>query len=120
MLEASIVRGAHRSYVEAAEDALLGEHDQHGAEAQKLPMTFNAIHGQGKKLTTRGLPLAKIPAYRKTCQREYNAEEEKTFCYAAASWNAHAGEADKVLNPRSSFRSFVKTSSREGVAISRP
>src|SRR6267154_6360528 len=114
------VGGAHRSYVEAAEDALLPKHDQHGAEAPEAAHDVQRDDRAKKEADHTRIALGENSGVQEEhAQREDDAEEEEHFV-AQGELNAHAGEAGKVSQSRSLLPVIsMKTSSREGVAISR-
>src|SRR5712671_4488225 len=114
------VGGAHGSNVETAEDALLAEHDQHGAEAPEAAHDVQCDYGAEEEADHTRVALSENSCVQEEhAQRKDDAEEEKHFV-AQGQLNAHAREAGKISQSRS-LRPVIsmKTSSKEGVAISR-
>ena len=87
---------------------------------QKLPITARETTGPRKKRTPAGCALGEDAGVEKEkAERHDHAEEQKHFIAQRES-NAHAGERGEVSQSRSLLPVIsMKTSSREGVAISR-
>src|SRR5438477_5887766 len=114
------VRGRDRRDVEAAQNPLFAENHERGAES---PETAHHVESDdGAEEITDGARIAagkNAGVKKKHAEGEDHAEEEKHFV-TQGKQNARAGQTGKVAQSRSLLPVIsMKTSSSEGVAISR-
>src|SRR6266404_2177562 len=114
------VRGGDGSYVEAAENSLLAKRYEHGAKTPEAAHYVEGDHRAEKEADHARIALGEDSGVEeKHADRKDDAEEEEHFI-AQGELNAHARETHKVAQSRSLLPVIsMKTSSREGVAISR-
>src|SRR5580658_4562411 len=114
------VRGAHRSNVEAAQNALLAKRDESDAEPPKTAHDVKCDHRSQEIGDQARLAFGENSRIeKKHADREDRAEKEK-HAIAQSEQNAHAGKCGEVSQSRSLLPVIsMKTSSREGEAISR-
>src|SRR3984893_17812673 len=114
------VCSADRGYVKAAENTLLAKRDKHGAEAPEAAHYVQRDYRAEEEADHTWIALGEDSCVEeKHADWEDYAEEEEHFV-AQGELNAHAREAGKVSQSRSLLPVIsMKTSSREGVAISR-
>src|SRR3984893_10595477 len=114
------VRGSDGSYVEAAKNPLLAKGYEHGAQAPEAAHYVEGDHRTEEETDRARNALGEDAGVEeKHAEREDDDEEEEHFV-AQGELNAHAREAGKVSQSRSLLPVIsMKTSSREGVAISR-
>src|SRR5690349_20462389 len=106
--------------METPQNSLLAKVDEHCAQAPEAAHYVERDHRTKKEAHYARVALGKNPGIeKKHPQREYHADKEKHFV-AQSELNAHAREAGKISQSRSLLPVIsMKTSSREGVAISR-
>src|SRR5271165_4983565 len=106
--------------MKAAQDALLAKHNQSSAKSPETAHHVECEYGPEEKLNVTGHAFGKDSAVKEEkAQRHDHAEEEKHFI-AQRQLHAHAREGHEVGQSRNLLPvSSMKTSSREGVAISR-
>src|SRR5271154_191094 len=110
----------NRTHVEATQNTLLPKHDESRTKPPK------ASHDRESNHWTQEIPNGGGRAFRKDsgieeekAERHDHAEEQKHFI-AQRELDAHAGECGEVCQSRSLLPVIsMKTSSREGEAISR-
>src|SRR6266436_3316362 len=114
------IRGGDRSDVEAPQNALFAKHDQGSAETPEA-----AHHVQGDDRPKKIANLLRITlgensrVNEKHAQRKNNAEKKEHFV-AQRQLDTHARQIGEVIQSRSLLPVIsMKTSSREGEAISR-
>src|SRR3981081_1429279 len=106
--------------MKAPQNALLAKHDQSGAESPETAHDVESEHRAKIESHRAGRALGEDPAIEEEkAERHDDGEEEKNFV-ARRKTDAHVGESKKISQSRSLLPvSSMKTSSREGVAISR-
>ena len=114
------VGGGDGSDVKAAEDALLTEGDEGGAEPPEAAHHGERNYGAEKKANLHGVALCEDAGVEEEKSEGHDYAEEEEHFVAQGEANAHRGECEEVLQSRSLLPvSSMKTSSRDGVAILR-
>src|SRR5260370_4493414 len=114
------IRGGDRSDVEAPQNALFAKRDQGGAETPKAAHHVQGDDGPEEIANHARIALGEDPRVdEKHAKRKDNAEKEEHFV-AQGQLDAHTGQIGEVTQSRSLLPVIsMKTSSREGEAISR-
>src|SRR6476660_2003571 len=114
------VRGGNRSDVEAPQNALFAKHDQGSAETPEAPHHVQGNDWSKKIANLLRIAFGKNPRINeKHAKGKDDAEKEKHFI-AQRQLDAHARQIAEITQSRSLLPVIsMKTSSREGEAISR-
>src|SRR5882724_1130655 len=110
----------YRRDMESAENSLLAEHDQGGAESPEAAHDVESQNGAQKEADFAGIAFGKDAHIKKKQNHREKDDEEEEHPVAKGQGNAHACQGEEVSQSRSLLPvSSMKTSSSEGVKISR-
>ena len=106
--------------MEAPKDSLLAKHDKSGAESPKTAHDVKSEEGAEIKTYGPRHALGKYPGIKEEKGERHHDNEEKEHLVAKSKPDAHARQRSEVSQSRSLLPvTSIKTSSNDGVAISR-